>query len=50
MGWGFGGEKCCQGERGCSGGVCLGKTELEKETVKLFDYAEGRGLLLLFVR
>jgi hypothetical protein len=43
MGWGFAGEKCCQGERG----FCLGKTELEK---KLFDYAEGRRLLLLFVR
>jgi len=47
MGWGFGGEKCCRGECGCSGGICLGKTELEK---KLFDYAEGRRLLLLFVR
>ena len=43
MGWGFGGEKCCQGE--C--GFCLGKTELEK---KLFDYAEGRRLLSLFVQ
>lgn len=31
----------------CSGGIGLGKTELEK---KIFDYAEGRRLLLLFVR
>ncbi len=42
MGWGFGGEKCCRGECGCSGGICLGKTESEK---KLFDYAEGRRFL-----